>query len=318
MGFYDLYKKRTCSSLSDKEVLILETQERVLDGFESTTNYEKIINITKDIEQGVTIISTNLLDVKTILSKPNEIFNMGDIIDWENNKWIVVDIDMNDQIYTKGKIQLSNNSLNVYKNYIHLAIPCIIDQKMTYDKIDYNPIINTTQGTIMVTCQNNANTSTFTIDDRFIFNGQAFKINAINNFLLKNILGVNSCPLLYLTMSKDQISPDDDLVNNIANGLNYVAPIINSNKILPNIDSILETKQQAFSVYKYINSVANTNTFTITSSGVPNANYTLTIIDGNNFTITNNIRSTSKLHINCVNNTDATSVSIDVILKGAF
>jgi hypothetical protein len=316
LGFYDLYRRQTNSTISNSDLAISEIQEAILDDFTSLANYHKIpIN---NIDTEVQIVSTSNLNIFDILSKPNETLNTGDLVYWLDNNWLITDVSADNTVYTKGKLESCNNQMNVYKNNILYQIPCILGNKLSDDDFNNTKIITTLKGDIIATVQANSITSGFKENDRFIFNGRAYKIKSVNNFLNTSTT-INSNKLIYFGLDVDVISDSDDLTNNIADGLNITPISITGNRISPTTESILQGASQTFTVKKYVNNVANTNTFTITASGVPSANYTLNVINGNSFTITNNLLyTTNKLHILCTNNVDSSTVSIDIMLRGVW
>jgi hypothetical protein len=70
------------------------------------------------------------------------------------------------------------------------------------------------------------------------------------------------------------------------------SPAINTYEIRVSPDDgiILQGESQAYTVYLYLNGVVQADTFTLTiaNPNVPIDKYTLTVVDGNNFTVTNN------------------------------
>lgn len=92
------------------------------------------------------------------------------------------------------------------------------------------------------------------------------------------------------------------------------------NRISPNITEIIQgaTKSQTYTVYNYVDKVASGDTFTITASGASEDYYTLEIVDGNTFTVTSLGYTSTLLTIICTNDTDATTTSINIQLKGLW
>ncbi|AFM41008.1 hypothetical protein Desaci_2033 [Desulfosporosinus acidiphilus SJ4] len=98
--------------------------------------------------------------------------------------------------------------------------------------------------------------------------------------------------------------------------VNHVPVVVD--QILPNVTSLLQTTSQDYTVYQYVDSVANSDTFTITASGPTTTYYTLTVSDGNHFTVYNKQYIATKLVITCTNNRDASQVQISIDLRGLW
>ena len=251
----------------------------------------------------------------------------GSIINWikYDELWMAISrVDIVGDAYKSVQIYKCNNVLNKYlydenNNRKLYQEPCIIDYEITDDSVNYSKKIILPEGTIQVIAQNNNNTKTIQVNDRFIFNGQPFKIEGINSFLRDDIKDVNSVPLLYFSMTKDQISPSDDLTNNIADGLLIHDTGITDIIISPNIIKILQGDIQKYSVYKYDGNNKLNNTFVITAKGCNLNYYDLNIIDGNNFSVQNVKGSGDQyLTVTCPDNTDKTSKDISIRLAGEW
>lgn len=87
-------------------------------------------------------------------------------------------------------------------------------------------------------------------------------------------------------------------------------------RITPNVTELLESQTQAYVCQLYTNGVLTPSTFSFTGSGVSSANYILTTIDGNNFTVKNLKYSSGYLVISA---SDGSNVGeIQIKLRGAF
>lgn len=98
--------------------------------------------------------------------------------------------------------------------------------------------------------------------------------------------------------------------------INHI-PVV-ENRIDPQTTEMLQDETVNYSVYQYVDSVANTDTFKITASGVTTDYYTLTIVDGNHFNVYNKQFTVTPLVITCTNNRDGSSTSISINLKGLW
>lgn len=60
------------------------------------------------IPQTVAIINSDNLDEKTILSLPGEDIKHGGLVEWMDNRWLVIEKDANRTLYTRAKLQQCN------------------------------------------------------------------------------------------------------------------------------------------------------------------------------------------------------------------
>lgn len=105
----------------------------------------------------------------------------------------------------------------------------------------------------------------------------------------------------------------------ITEEIECIEQIVITYAILPNVNSILQEDTISFTIYRYKNGIADSSTFTITGNDAPTANYTLTIVDGNHFSLTNNkFTRDPNLRIRCVNNDDGHVEELSIKLSGLY
>jgi len=99
------------------------------------------------------------------------------------------------------------------------------------------------------------------------------------------------------------------------------SPVINSDiRVTPDRNYVLEGQTQIFSTYLYENDIAQSDTFTYTctSGSIPTTSYVFTSIDGNNFSIKNNLRDvSSNLTITCLTS-GSVQRDLEIYLRGAW
>lgn len=59
-------------------------------------------------EQNVAIINSDILTMKFIYALPGEDIRLGAMVFWEDNYWIVTERDVNNEVYTRAKIEQCN------------------------------------------------------------------------------------------------------------------------------------------------------------------------------------------------------------------
>ena len=124
--------------------------------FEDSSSYQTVTinDISREV-QIVTITNSSKENYKKILSKPNETFSVGDVINmvaW-NMKFLVTDIDEDKQVQTKGTIQLCNNTISFYSttdSTLH-SIPCIITDKITLSESENKYLTTVNNQLFMIT-----------------------------------------------------------------------------------------------------------------------------------------------------------------------
>lgn len=56
----------------------------------------------------LTVLSTEDLDIKKVLSMPGECLPHGELVYWADNYWLITEVDPDDELYAKGKMQQCN------------------------------------------------------------------------------------------------------------------------------------------------------------------------------------------------------------------
>lgn len=312
----NLYKT---SNLNDGE--IYNVKQQINDGFTDTIDYH-FVEKSDGTKQGLIIVHEKDKHKKSIKSRPDETIDYGCYYKWNNVNWLVINVDSDNQLYVSAEMQECNNYLKwIDKDGKTQSYPCI-SEEITKVSPNYNKLVITQQGDIVVTVQQNADTNLLTINTRFLFgiqnNYSAFRIDFVDNF--------TESGLLVLYMRVDTLAAEDDLVNGIASNNNKITPIPpvsgKQDLITPNVNTIYQGTDniQTFNVYAYSNSVKQTDTFTVAISGVASSYYTLKVIDGNTFSIVNNygMYMDTKLHILCTDKVDNSTAIMDVVLGGDF
>lgn len=98
---------------------------------------------------------------------------------------------------------------------------CAIDYELSTPQPSKDKDIIVANGHIFVIVQGNELTRAIRKNQRFIFNGQPYKISAYQT-MLNDDANTEHSTLLYIDMYLDTIQPSDDLVNNIANATDYI------------------------------------------------------------------------------------------------
>lgn len=98
------------NTTSKQETDLYEIKRNIIIGFEDTVDFHVIT--VNGISQGLIIVHKSGEPYqKSIKSRPDETFKLGDLIVWDGNNWLVTDVDSDNQIYTKGTIEQCNYNL---------------------------------------------------------------------------------------------------------------------------------------------------------------------------------------------------------------
>lgn len=191
------------------------------DTFENSANYNLVYkNFNYNTTYKTLIMNYNSerdsVGVKKLVSYPYTTiqFEIGDYIHWtyggSQKTWLITSLDKQFTYNVNGRMERCVNNLKWIDSYGNtVSYPCVMDDKLNETTFDFKAPMYYAPGTVFVIVQKNVDTNTLKVNDRFIFDGQAFKVQGVNNFIDGNTIK--------FTMFKDIIADDDDLVNGIAN-----------------------------------------------------------------------------------------------------
>jgi hypothetical protein len=235
LGVYDLYRKRVNSTLTDSEIAQCEMTQQIKDNFKGQPNYHQVYkNLDNSVMYDVLITNGNVKDksvgYKMLVSYPYDdfIFDSGDYVNFNyggvDSTWLLTSIDRTYLYDVKGRIERCNNELKWIDSFGDLQVyKCVIEYAIREDRVKDNKTVMLPDGYIRVQVQENEYTSLIRDNKRFIFNGNAYKIRSIINYVDSNVV-----TLVMLTDTINTVA--DDLINNIANAFGNTYEIsINQN-----------------------------------------------------------------------------------------
>lgn len=126
MSVWDIYEDRITKSGLTKREAFLKREQRMLNiKVKDSLSYQTVTVFTQDNSynvsseeaqkkafiQDVTIINSDNLNEKTLITLPGEDMDCGNIIFWDDNYWIVEEKDANTTVYTKTKLRQCNHLL---------------------------------------------------------------------------------------------------------------------------------------------------------------------------------------------------------------
>lgn len=110
MDIFDAYNSRLGIAGDElRNISLNRTQEYIKRKLSSSLSYHSIL--MNDIEKQVSVTDTKEFNKKTICSLPGESLTHGATVDWEENKWLITEIDAHNEVYSKGTMQQCNHLL---------------------------------------------------------------------------------------------------------------------------------------------------------------------------------------------------------------
>ncbi|MDF2951044.1 MAG: hypothetical protein K0S18_627 [Anaerocolumna sp.] len=166
-----------------------------------------------DVDRKLIINESTIPYKKDLITLPNENILVGDYVIWENETWLAIEADSDDEIYTTGKMQLCNYNLKWQDSTgTILSYPCIDETTLSVG-LDEGNVITTPNSTHKIKLPFD-----FMIDDSTVEVPQVFVISNPNRTEFK----YGDKGIIELTMKADNYNA---LTDNIALGVcNYFSP----------------------------------------------------------------------------------------------
>lgn len=176
MSVWDTYQSRieTRGETKRKSALIRE-QRNLLHKMKDSLSFHTAI--VDGEHRCVSIINSDNLNEKLMLSLPGEDFDCGSYVEWADNHWLISEKDANNEIYTKVKLLQCNFLLRWVdnKNIIHEQW-CIIEDGTKYLTGEYeygNLVLTRGDSRIAMTIGRNNDTAQFGREQRFLIDDPA-------------------------------------------------------------------------------------------------------------------------------------------------
>lgn len=109
MGVWDLYYSRlSVRGATKRDVVLRREQDYLRRKLPSHLSYHTAI--VNDETRELAIINSDNLNQKTVIAMPGEKLVCGSLVECFGNKWLITELDANDEVYSKG-IMLQCNHL---------------------------------------------------------------------------------------------------------------------------------------------------------------------------------------------------------------
>lgn len=171
MSVWDTYQNRIDASGSTKREVFFNRIARSLSVKSKDSLSHKSVLID-GMPKNVTIINSDNLNEKIMLSLPGEDIRCGSLVEWANNYWLVNEKDANNELYTKVKLLQCNHLLKWVDNHNIIREQwCVIKDGTKYltgEFEDKNFVVTRGDSRISMTIAKNEHTVKFGRTHRFL------------------------------------------------------------------------------------------------------------------------------------------------------
>lgn len=225
---YQYFEAIHGSKLTDdsRDCALKEIKNRLESDLRTSMNYESKTLVNNISQPLIVIPKKNNGSVCKIQSMPNGSFSLGDYIDYDDNKWLVTDLQSGIKAQTFGTMTKCNykfcfqNNDRIIKEYWG-----IIDAKAS--EVDSGRVISTVAGSLKCLLPFNNDTRRIFVDKRFII-GSGFNRNENKIPFVYKVTGIQhcsqeygSCNIVTLFMERDIATKADSIEHMVAD---YVPP----------------------------------------------------------------------------------------------
>lgn len=214
MSVWDTYEKRIeAHGTSKRNAALIRESRRLSSKTKDSLSYHSVL--IDNVERNVSIINSDNLNEKTMCSLPGEDFICGGLVEWADNRWLIVEKDANNEVYTKAKLLQCNFLLKWVddQDVIHEQW-CVIEDGTKYltgEYEDRNFVVTRGDSRIAMTIAKNEHTVKFGREYRFLIDDpDSFEKNA---YLLTKPLKVGKAyngQGIYSFVLQEVVSTDDD------------------------------------------------------------------------------------------------------------
>lgn len=171
MGAWDIYQSRADAHGNTKRKAELKKEQRMLlhKTKDSLSYFDVLI---EGEERSVSIIDSDNLNEKKMLSLPGEDFDCGALVEWADNFWLITEKDAHNEVYTRVKLLQCNYLLKWVDELDEIHEQwCVIEDGTKYltgEMEDRNFIVTRGDSRIAMTIGKNEHTVKFGRNHRFI------------------------------------------------------------------------------------------------------------------------------------------------------
>lgn len=241
---------------------------------------------------------------KKIIMKPEQDLNRGDIINWNNQKWLVTSIDEQVFPYNEGVLEYCNDSLRcILPDGRLINEPCVLTQvsKRSMSLTTIGSVLEVPKMAFFCACQNNDNTIGIPFSYRFMLGARV-------PYRLIDADDISQKGTINFQLESNQKRPTDNVNGNgLADNSTLLAVIPTGALIIEGSAKISTGTSQPYQIIYDNGSPVTGMTFIFT---VSSTNAVITVVDGLNINILGKVSSQFKLTGVCGNITLTKVISI--------
>jgi hypothetical protein len=171
VSVFDVYRSRITARGGNKRNAALIRKSRYIDEkLSSSLSYHQVA-INGNVEN-VAILNHDNLDMKTICSLPGQDLPHGGLVEWMDNRWLIIERDANNELYTRGVMRQCNYILRwVTDDNIIVERWCVVEDGTKYLTGEYgdnNYIITRGDSRISLTIAKDEHTVKLGRNNRFL------------------------------------------------------------------------------------------------------------------------------------------------------
>lgn len=132
MSVWDAYSARIAANGSTpRERTLLREKAFLAKKLPGTLSYKPLI--INGEQQSMAVLSSDNLNIKNLCSMPGEDIRNGSLVDWMDNKWLVIERDADNEVYTRAKMKQCNYLLKwVTDDDVIVERWCIVEDGTKY------------------------------------------------------------------------------------------------------------------------------------------------------------------------------------------
>lgn len=153
----------------------IDNTKKFLDDHFSTSPYYQTVLIN-GVEIEAIINDETETDEKTLLLRPNQISEKGQIVEFSDSKWLIMDFNK-DEIYPTLKLRLCNQLLKSVENGSEIPVVAL-GKRTDFDEDEEYLIVTTNEISVYASYQQ---AKTFELQDRFTMNLREYEIIGIDD-----------------------------------------------------------------------------------------------------------------------------------------
>lgn len=107
MSLWDTYRSRIDAHGGNRRSAALQRESRILNEkmLASPSFHQVVIN---GKQRSLSVINSDNLNLKTLCTLPGDDLPHGGLVEWMKNRWLIIQVDANNEVYTKGIMKQCN------------------------------------------------------------------------------------------------------------------------------------------------------------------------------------------------------------------